>query len=468
LGVGPEAAVGVPVEPVLGAVDLPVEPFGPEAAALRELDDVLSTVGSLMGRAVGLLDRIVANGAAEKIAGLPVDLWLSQIARQTRVDRNLLLLAVEVLRDMPGLGQALSEGRVAWSQVVRIVYEVRPLRRVQRQELDRLLVDVLDEHRAYAPDDLVTTVTEHVSRLRDRQLERQERAAERGEFLTLMPQLFGGGALYGEFGPQNFATLAEALDSDLPASAPPVDDLDDGDESEALERARDRRRRAQQRGKARAERLLEWAERDLAGTTAAGDVRAPRPTAFVVVDIDTLLGDRVPGDLLTRLSGGRMKVSSGLARRLVDERGADVRLIVLDDLGEVIGVGRKSYQPPGWLREAVWARDLVTSDPTGPAPIRTADLDHVLPWDDGGSTDVTNLTAVSRTAHNLKTTKQLDVTRTRDGTVTWTAPRTGIAVTRPPTRRRLDQPRRPRSTIPKLTDLPPDQLPDPPGDPPNP
>jgi hypothetical protein len=385
------------------------------------------------------------------------------------VDRNLLLLAVEVLRDMPALGQALAEGGVAWSQVVRIVYEVKPLRRAQRQELDRLLADVIDEHRVYAPDDLVVTVAEHVGRLRDRQLERQEQAAELGEFVTLMPKLFGGGALYGEFGPQNFATLAEALDSDLPRPAPPGDDLDDepdGDGSDALARARTRRRRARQRGKARADQLVGWAERDLAGMTADGQTRAPRPTAFVVVDLETLLDDRVPGTLLTRLAGGRMKVSSGLARRLVNERGADVRLVVLDECGEVVGVGRKSYQPPGWLRDAIWARDLTTADPTGPAPIRTADLDHVLPWDDGGRTDVTNLTAVSRPAHNLKTSKQLSVTRSRDGTITWTAPRRGVAITRPPNRRRLDQPRRPWSTIPRLTDLPNDQLPDPPGDPP--
>jgi hypothetical protein len=438
-------------------------------ARLTELAGVLGTMSELAGRAVTLLSEIVRDGLAEKIAGLPVDLWLSQIARQTRTDRNLLLLAVETLRDMPALAQALAEGRVAWSQVVRIVYDTKPLRRAQRGELDRLLADVLDEHRAYAPDDLVITVQEHVSRLRDRELDRQERAAERGEFLTLMPQLFGGGALYGEFGPQNFATLAEALDTDLPSPAPTTDDLDDpanADESDLLDRARDRRRRAQQRGKARAEKLLAWAERDLAGVTADGQIRAPRPTAFVVVDLDTLLGDRVPGTLLTRLSGGRMKVSSTLARRLVDERGADVRLIVLDDLGEVIGVGRKSYQPSGWLRDAIWARDLTTGDPTGPAPIRLADLDHLTPWDDGGRTDVTNLTAVSRPAHNLKTRKQLTVTRSRDGTVTWTTP-TGIAITRPPTRRRLDHPQQPWTSIPRLTDLPTEQLPDPPGDPPD-
>jgi hypothetical protein len=169
--------------------------------------------------------------------------------------------------------------------------------------------------------------------------------AERGGFVTLMPRLFGGGALYGEFGPQSFTLLAEALDTDLPPAAPTTDDLDDDpdDASDALDRARARRRRAKARGRARAERLLEWAEQELAGSTGDGQTRPARPTAFVVVDLETLLGNQVPGALLTRLAGDRMKVSSRLARRLVDERGADVRLVVLDDCGEVVGVGRKSY-----------------------------------------------------------------------------------------------------------------------------
>jgi hypothetical protein len=166
----PAATLAPPSEVVVG-VDRGV-------ARLTELAGVLGAMSDLAARAVMLLSEVVRDGLAEKIAGLPVDLWLSQIARQTRVDRNLLLPTVEVLRDMPALGQALAEGRVAWSQVVRIVYEVRSLRRVQRRELDRLLGDAIEEHRAYAPDDLVITVAEH---------------------------------------PQHFATLAEALEADLPA-----------------------------------------------------------------------------------------------------------------------------------------------------------------------------------------------------------------------------------------------------------
>jgi hypothetical protein len=61
-----------------------------------------------------------------------------------------------------------------------------------------------------------------------------EAAAERDEFLALRPTLFGGGSMYGEFGPASFATLAEALDT--PLGPPVAADLDNPD---AVEQALD-------------------------------------------------------------------------------------------------------------------------------------------------------------------------------------------------------------------------------------
>src|SRR5690606_27810040 len=111
----------------------------------------------------------------------------------------------------------------------------------------------------------------------------------------------------------------------------------------------------------------------------------------------------------------RMKVTSELLQRLVDERGADLRGIILDDCGQVVGVGRRTHLPPRWLRQAIWARDGSVSDPDGSCAIRRADLDHVRAWPDG-ATDVDNLHALGRTWHNHKTSKAWTVRRLRDGT----------------------------------------------------
>jgi site-specific recombinase XerD len=57
----------------------------------------------------------------------------------------------------------------------------------------------------------------------------------------------------------------------------------------------------------------------------------------VRVSLATLLDrDQTPATLLTHLTGGRMWVDATTARRLVEERGADLRSVVLDDTGAVV------------------------------------------------------------------------------------------------------------------------------------
>ena len=69
---------------------------------------------------------------------------------------------------------------------------------------------------------------------------------------------------------------------------------------------------------------------------------------LATIDLDALLDiTRTPGWLLHTLAGGRMKVSAATLQRLVDERGADLRTVVLDDVGEVVGVGTKTRVAPG-------------------------------------------------------------------------------------------------------------------------
>ena len=167
------------------------------------------------------------------------------------------------------------------------------------------------------------------------------------------------------------------------------------------------------------------------------DRPAPRPLLLATVDLEALLDQaRTPGWLLHTLAGGRMKVSTTALQRLVDERGADLRTVVLDDIGQVVGVGTKTKVPPRWLREAIWARDTAVRDPDGSTPVRRADLDHVTPWPDG-TTTVANLNPTGRRWHNHKTSRQWTVHRARDGTVTWRHRRHGWTIRLAPPRRDL-------------------------------
>ena len=247
-----------------------------------------------------------------------------------------------------------------------------------RGELDRLVGDAMVAHRDWEPDAIVQDVWDWVDARQPSRLEKAEQVAERDRFLQLSPNLFGGGALYGELDTVGFATVAEALDAPL---GPPVAAPDDLSDQQAVDDAFDqldtqRRALTLTHGTALADRLVALCEDHLAGHAGepavdGSDRPAPRPLLLATIDLEALLDRaRTPGWLLHTLAGGRMKVSTGALQRLADERGADLRTIVLDDTGEVVGVGQRTRIPPRWLREAIWARDTCVRDPDGTTPVR--------------------------------------------------------------------------------------------------
>jgi hypothetical protein len=113
-------------------------------------------------------------------------------------------------------------------------------------------------------------------------------------------------------------------------------------------------------GVPRAGRHLPQRRRRL-GTGAGGGMST---TLLLRADLDTLFGhDGLPAQLLHGLAGGRVHVDAATARRLADA-GTDTRLVILDH-GDVVGVGTKRRQPPGWLRDAILAvHDTVLRGPT--------------------------------------------------------------------------------------------------------
>lgn len=75
-----------------------------------------------------------------------------------------------------------------------------------------------------------------------------------------------------------------------------------------------------------------------------------------------------------------MTLNSAAARRLIDERGAELRTVVLDDTGNVLGVGRRTSVAPGWLRDATLAIHDTCTEPGCLTAARACDLDHARPW----------------------------------------------------------------------------------------
>ena len=91
------------------------------------------------------------------------------------------------------------------------------------------------------------------------------------------------------------------------------------------------------------------------------------------------------------------------------------------------------YRPPPRLRDYITARDRTCRNPRCRQPAWRGDLDHTIPFDDGGLTCSCNLGAFCRTDHLLKHHPGWKVRQTAPGTFSWTTPSGRTFTTTPDT-----------------------------------
>ncbi|MGH3938331.1 MAG: DUF222 domain-containing protein [Pseudonocardiaceae bacterium] len=166
-------------------------------------------------------------------------------------------------------------------------------------------------------------------------------------------------------------------------------------------------------------------ERDEAGrgahncpTTSGSGAGPGKPLISVVVPITTLMGlDEQPGELV-----GFGPIPAPLAREIAAE-GTWRRLLTDPASGTLLDYGRTTYTPPAGLADFVRARDLYCRNPICGQRAATADLDHTIAWNDGGTTSDDNLYAGCRHDHLMKThAPGWHVDQYPDGRITWTTP----------------------------------------------
>jgi hypothetical protein len=80
------------------------------------------------------------------------------------------------------------------------------------------------------------------------------------------------------------------------------------------------------------------------------------------------------------------------------------------------------YRPPPRLREYIAARDVTCRSPVCGQPAWRADLDHTIPYDQGGRTCRCNLGGGCRRHHQLKQHPRWRLEQTKPGVFTWTTP----------------------------------------------
>ena len=91
------------------------------------------------------------------------------------------------------------------------------------------------------------------------------------------------------------------------------------------------------------------------------------------------------------------------------------------------------YRPPPRLKEYITARDLTCRFPRCRQPAWRGDLDHTVPYDNGGLTCCCNLGGLCRSHHLLKHHPDWKLAQTAPGQFTWTTPSGRTHTTTPDT-----------------------------------
>jgi hypothetical protein len=435
-------------------------PFGlPVLVEVPELAGALELAGELDRLHRRLLDHLIElrrSDLAELATGVALDRWLATVGRFTRTDRRMLVATADVLLRLPLLRAAYTAGQVSWSQLRAVVCAVRTLPPAVDPKLDLALAAAVDGAADADPDALAHAVAWVVAAHTPDPDPDPDPPAGRGDRLVLQPRLDGsGGTGVLDLGPVAFAALDTVTAPDRSAARATRHLVGDTPDAETAATNRGRL------GEARAANLLELCLRactDRSGPppqtstgdgTATGDdtltsgddtlasdgdtlasggeVAGGRVgTLLLRAELSSLLGrDTLPAQLLTTLAGGRMHVDAATARRLVDRYGFDLRLVLIDD-GRIVGVGRRTAQVAGWLREATLAVHDTCAEPGCLTAARVCDTDHAVPTADGGATDVDNLAPLCATINRGPDRRRWDVTQTPDGSRTWRHRRTGL------------------------------------------
>jgi hypothetical protein len=132
---------------------------------------------------------------------------------------------------------------------------------------------------------------------------------------------------------------------------------------------------------------------ELASCCLGADADADRATIGVHIDASVLAGS----DGMAELDTGSA-IASETARRLL----CDARWYVVADRpdGTPIGIGRVSRQVPAWLGREAKHRDLACRFP-GCNRTRWLAAHHLIPWSQGGPTDLDNLVMICGSHHRL-------------------------------------------------------------------
>ncbi len=159
-------------------------------------------------------------------------------------------------------------------------------------------------------------------------------------------------------------------------------------------------------------------------TAASGARKTVKPrqvVLYVHLSEAAVQGTNAGGGVdLARVENQRRGVTADQVRTWCANPDTEVVVKPVIDLNDHLGV--EGHEIPDRLREQTQLRTGSCVFPWCTRPARTADCDHVMPYDQGGSTCSCNLAALCRRHHRLKTHTSWGYTILEPGSFLWSSP----------------------------------------------
>ena len=164
-----------------------------------------------------------------------------------------------------------------------------------------------------------------------------------------------------------------------------------------------------------------------------GDGRDRVPSLIALCDLDTLRNGIHANSICETQDGTPLPVE--VVRRLACE--ADIIPVVLGSRGEALAVGRTQRLATPAQRAALAAMHRTCIGVTCTVPFDACPIHHVVPWEHGGATDLSNLVPLCSQDHHLVHEGGWTLTMTPERIATWTRPdgttvHTGTTIDRAP------------------------------------
>lgn len=125
-------------------------------------------------------------------------------------------------------------------------------------------------------------------------------------------------------------------------------------------------------------------------------------------------------------------IDTDTAARLAAHAPSFTRILTHPETGAALSIGRTAYRPPKHLQDWVRVRDKTCRHPGCNRAATATEIDHTIPWHQGGSTTHTNLACLCSKHHTLKTNEHWHYRQPEPGTIITSSPAGKTYTTQPP------------------------------------